>query len=219
MTAKNLIRLGRDFATLSIAPKKKVYDEKIIRRGKEELRVWDPTKSKLGAALQKGLRTVPFFEGMKILYLGAANGTTVSHVSDIVGERGMIYSVEFSSRSMRDLISVSKSRKNIIPILADARMPEDYAQRIEKVDLVYCDVAQPDQTELLLRNAKIFLKKGGYVMIAIKARSINVVRNPREIYAEERKKLSVDFDVLEELNLHPLEKDHAFFVGRMKGRQ
>ncbi|MFH1431973.1 MAG: fibrillarin-like rRNA/tRNA 2'-O-methyltransferase [archaeon] len=216
MSDNNIHRIGREYATLSIAPKKKVYDEKIIRRGKDEFRIWDPTKSKLGAALEKGLKNTPFFKGMKILYLGAANGTTPSHISDIVTETGLLYSVEFSPRSMRDLISVSRSRKNIIPILADARMPDTYANRLEQVDLIYCDVAQPDQTEILLRNAEIFLKKGGYIMIAIKARSINVVRNPKEIYAEEREKLKKGFDILEEINLHPLEKDHAFFVAKQR---
>lgn len=216
MSNQNIYNFGREYATLSIAPKKKVYDEKIIRRGKDEFRIWDPTKSKLGAALQKGLKTTPFFKGMKILYLGAANGTTPSHISDIIGEKGLLYSVEFSPRSIRDLISVSRSRKNLIPILADARMPDTYANRIEKVDLIYCDVAQPDQTEILLRNAKLFLKKGGHLMIAIKARSINVVRRPKEIYAEQRAKLNKDFNILEELNLHPLEKDHAFFVAKSR---
>ncbi len=216
MPQKNIYRFGRDYATLSIAPKRKVYDEKIIRRGKDEYRIWDPTKSKLSAALQKGLRNTPFFRGMKIVYLGAANGTTPSHISDIIGQSGLIYAVEFSSRSMRDLISVSRARKNIIPMLADARMPDTYANQIEKADLIYCDVAQPDQTEILIRNAKLLLKKGAYIMIAIKARSINVIRNPKHIYAEEREKLKKEFDILEELNLHPLEKDHAFFVAKSR---
>ena len=101
-------------------------------------------------------------------------------------------------------------------MLADARMPDTYANQFEKADLIYCDVAQPDQTEILIRNAKLLLKKGAYIMIAIKARSINVIRNPKQIYAEEREKLKKEFDILEELNLHPLEKDHTFFVAKMK---
>lgn len=217
MPQQIIYKMGRDYATLSIAPGKKVYDERIIRRGKDEYRIWDPTKSKLSAALQKGLRNTPLFRGMKLLYLGAANGTTPSHISDIIGKTGIMYAVEFSPRSMRDLISVSRSRKNIIPILADARMPDTYANQLEKVDLIYCDVAQPDQTEILIRNAKIFLKKGAHIMIAIKARSINVVIPPKQIFAQERQKLIAgNFQILEELNLHPLEKDHAFFVAKAK---
>ncbi|VVB59322.1 Fibrillarin-like rRNA/tRNA 2'-O-methyltransferase [uncultured archaeon] len=211
-----LQKFGRDYATKSLVPGKRVYGERIIRKGKEEWRVWDPTSSKLGAALVKGLKNFPIKKGMKILYLGASTGTTVSHISDIVEHDGIIYAVEFSSRSMRDLIPLAKQRKNIAPILDDARLPENYAALIEKADLVYCDVAQPDQSEIIMRNAKVFLKPQGWMMIAIKARSINVAKNPKQIYSEERQKLSKMFNILEQIDLQPLEKDHAFFVGKMK---
>ena len=52
-----------------------------------------------------------------MLYLGAASGTTVSHVADIVGPEGMVYAVEFSHRSGRDLINVAKKRMNVVPII------------------------------------------------------------------------------------------------------
>ena len=209
-------RFGRDFATRSIAPRKKAYDERVLRKGRDEYRVWDPKKSKLGAAMQKGLTDVPLRRGMKILYLGISTGTTASHLSDIVGFEGMIYGIEFSARMVRDLMQVSAQRKNIVPILADARMPEDWAQRVEKVDLVYCDVAQRDQSEILMRNAKVFLKKGGHIMIAIKARSIDVAANPKSIFIQEKQKLSKMFNITSDVNLNPFEKDHAFFVGRLK---
>ncbi len=211
-----LQKFGRDYATKSLVPGKRVYGERIIRKGKEEWRVWDPTSSKLGAALVKGLKNFSIKRGMKILYLGASTGTTVSHISDIVDKDGIIYAVEFSSRSMRDLIPLAKQRKNIAPILDDARLPENYAALVEKADLVYCDVAQPDQSEIIMRNAKVFLKPQGWMMIAIKARSINVAKNPKQIYSEERAKLSKMFNIMEQIDLQPLEKDHAFFVGKMK---
>lgn len=211
-----LQKFGRDYATKNLVNGKKVYGERIIRKGKEEWRVWDPTSSKLGAALVKGLKNFPIKKGMKILYLGASTGTTPSHISDIVERDGIIYAVEFSGRSMRDLIPLARQRKNIAPILGDARMPENYAQMVEKVDLVYCDVAQPDQSEIIMRNAKIFLKPQGWMMIAVKARSINVAKKPNQIYAEERAKLSKMFDILEQIDLDPLEKDHCFMVGKMK---
>ncbi len=211
-----LQKFGRDFATKSLTPGKKVYGERIIHRGKEEWRVWDPTSSKLGAALVKGLKNFPIKKGMKILYLGASTGTTVSHISDIVERDGIIYAVEFSARSMRDLIPLAKQRKNIAPVLADARMPENYAQLLEKADLVYCDVAQPDQSEIIMRNAKAFLAPQGWMMIAVKARSINVAKKPQQIYSEERAKLSKMFNILEQIDLNPLEKDHCFMVGKMK---
>ncbi len=216
MTVIGVSQFGKDYCTKNATPGKKYYDERIIRKGKDEYRVWDPTKSKLGAAIYKGLRNVPIFKGMKILYLGISTGTTASHISDIIGNEGVIYGVEFSPRSVRDLVPMTKKRKNIVPILGDARTPEDWANRIEKVDMVYEDVAQPDQTDILIRNAKIFLKKGGSIMIAVKARSINVAVNPNEIFAQERKKLEPYFTITDAINLNPLEKDHIFFVGKLR---
>ena len=216
MTITGVSQFGKEYCTKNMTPGKKVYDEKIIRRSGGEFRVWDPTKSKLGAAIYKGLRNVPIFNGMKILYLGISTGTTASHISDMIGADGLIYGVEFSSRSVRDLVPLSKKRKNIIPLLGDARTPEKWTHLIEKVDLIYEDVAQPDQSDILIRNAKIFLKKGGSVMIAIKARSINVATNPMEIFANERKKLETYFTISDAINLNPLEKDHIFFVAKVK---
>ncbi len=211
-----IYRFGKDFATLSLAPNKKVYDEKTIRKGKDEYRIIDPKKSKLGAALRMGLKETGLFEGAKVLYLGIASGTTASHISDITGEHGLIYGVEFSSRSIRDLLPVSRVRKNMIPILADARMPQTFASRIEKVNVLYQDVAQKDQSEIFIRNAKAFLKKGGTAMIAIKARSIDVTENPKKIYAQEKQKLSQYFEVVQQVTLGHFEKDHAFFLCRMR---
>ena len=216
MAITGVSQYGKDYCTKSITPGKKVYGERILRKGKDEFRVWDPSKSKLGAAIHKGLRNVPLFNGMKILYLGISTGTTASHISDIIGDEGIIYGVEFSSRSMRDLVPLSRKRKNIVPVLGDARTPEKWAHKIEKVDLIYEDVAQPDQSDILIRNAKVFLKKGGSVMIALKARSINVAVNPKEIFAHERKKLETYFTITDAVNLHPLEKDHSFFVGKAR---
>lgn len=216
MAITGVSQFGKDYCTRNATPGKKYYDERIIRKGKDEFRVWDPTKSKLGAAIYKGLRNVPIFKGMKILYLGISTGTTSSHISDLIGNEGVIYGVEFSPRSVRDLVPMTKKRKNIVPILGDARTPEDWAKRIEKVDMIYEDVAQPDQTDILIRNAKIFLKKGGSIMIAVKARSINVAVNPNEIFAAERKKIEKYFTITDAINLNPLEKDHIFFVGKLR---
>ncbi|MCK4550449.1 MAG: fibrillarin-like rRNA/tRNA 2'-O-methyltransferase [Candidatus Aenigmarchaeota archaeon] len=216
MAITGVSQFGKDYCTRNATPGKKYYDERIIRKGKDEFRVWDPTKSKLGAAIYKGLRNVPIFKGMKILYLGISTGTTSSHISDLIGNEGVIYGVEFSPRSVRDLVPMTKKRKNIVPILGDARTPEDWANRIEKVDMIYEDVAQPDQTDILIRNAKIFLKKGGSIMIAVKARSINVAVNPNEIFAAERKKIEKYFTITDAINLNPLEKDHIFFVGKLR---
>ncbi|NOQ56177.1 MAG: fibrillarin-like rRNA/tRNA 2'-O-methyltransferase [Nanohaloarchaea archaeon] len=215
-TIDGIYRFGKDFATLSMVPKYKIYDEKIIRKGKDEYRVWDPKKSKLGAALRMGLKETGLFEGAKVLYLGIANGTTASHISDIVGPRGVIYGVEFSPRSIRDLLLVAKRRTNIMPILSDARIPQRFASRVEKVNVVYQDIAQKDQSAIFIRNAETFLKKGGIAMIAIKARSIDVTENPKKIFAQEKQKLQAKFNIITDIKLGHFEVDHAFFVCKLK---
>lgn len=214
--SSGIFRIGKHFATESLVPKFKVYEERVLKKGKNEFRIMDPYKCKLGAALQKGLKIIPLKKDMKILYLGLASSTTSSHISDIIGKNGLIYGIEFAPRSLRDSVFVSKKRNNILPILDDARLPENYAQRIEKVDLVYCDLAQKDQSQILIRNADLFLKKDGYIIIAIKARSIDVTKNPLEIFKQEREKLEKKFKILQEINLNPFEKDHAFFVAKNK---
>ncbi len=111
--------------------------------------------------------------GASILYLGASSGTTVSHVSDIVGNEGLVYAVEFAPRPGRDLYTLAEERNNIIPIIADARYPHEYTHLVDKVDMIYCDVAQPTQSELFVENAAAFLKTGGQGYVAIKTKSIS----------------------------------------------
>lgn len=209
-----VFEVKRDVATKSIVPGKKVYDERVARVGKDEYRIWDPKRSKLGAAIMKGLKNMPIRPGMKVLYLGIASGTTASHISDLLGDKGQIYGVEFAPRPTRDLARVAQHRKNILPILGDARIPEEYADRITQVDMIFEDVAQKDMSEILIRNAKVFLKKDGWAMIAIKARSIDVSKKSRDVFAEQKAILSKYFKVIEEVNLHPFEKDHVLFVLR-----
>ncbi len=190
------------------------YSEKILNMDGAEYRVWDPYKSKAAAAILKGIKHFPAKRGDKILYLGIAQGQTASYFSDIIGNEGIIYGVEISARAISDLVMVSEPRGNIVPVKADARKPEDYSW-IEKVDLVYQDVADPEQVRIIVRNAKAFLKKGGYAMIAIKARSIDVTKDPKKIFKESVDAMKKHFDILDYVELEPYEMDHAFIVGRM----
>jgi fibrillarin-like pre-rRNA processing protein len=206
----------RTLATKSMAPGTRVYGERLVREGGVEYRAWDPTRSKLGAAIMKGLKHVPIHEGSNVLYLGAASGTTSSHVSDMVGEDGTVYCVEFAPRSLRDLLNVCDRRPNMLPMLADARQPKEYADKVEGVDVIYQDVAQPDQIKILIENAKYFLKTGGHALIAIKSQSIDVTKKPREIYEASIAELSNHFEVLEQLELSPYELGHLFVSLRAK---
>lgn len=202
----------RKLATANLALGTQVYGEKLIRLEDTEYRLWDPYRSKLAAAILRGIKSVPIAEGMRILYLGAASGTTVSHVSDIIGQEGSVYCVEVSSRPLRDLLLVCCRRPNMVPILADASKPDGYRSLVEQVDVIYQDVAQPEQTEILLSNTRAFLREGGHAIFAIKARSIDVTKEPREIFREEMEKLEREFEILDAKILDPYEKDHAMIL-------
>jgi fibrillarin-like pre-rRNA processing protein len=208
---------AKRLATRNFAPGHNVYGERLIRVEGVEYRVWDAFRSKLAGAIFKGLRTVPILPSHKVLYLGAASGTTPSHISDIVGAEGHVYCVEFAQRSLRELVSnVVAYRGNMSPFLADARMPQKYAMFIpEKVDVVYCDVAQPEQAKLLADNADVFLKAGGWVMLAVKSQSIDVTLPPAEVYQMEAKVLrGRGFRVEQVVDLEPYDHAHAMIVAQ-----
>jgi fibrillarin-like pre-rRNA processing protein len=192
-----------------------VYGEEIVKVGDDEYRVWDPFRSKLAAAILKGLTRIPFQDKSRVLYLGAASGTTVSHVSDIVGSEGKVYCVEFAQRSFRDLVNnVSKKRKNTIPIFDDARFPSRYRSLVPEIDSVYCDIAQPDQARILAENLDAYLRRPDEFLIAIKARSIDVTRDPKEIFRQEAEVLKErGYSVKEMVRLDPFEKDHCMLRG------
>jgi fibrillarin-like pre-rRNA processing protein len=201
--------------TKNLAPGHSVYGERLFRVKGTEYREWNAFRSKLAGAILKGLKEVPIVEGTKVLYLGAASGTTPSHVSDIVGKEGKVYAVEFSARIVRELLLVAQERPNMFPILADARFPNAYAPLIEDVEVLYVDIAQPDQTDIAIRNARQFLKSGGHMLLAVKARSIDVTKDPREIFkAEEAKLRDAGFIVKEIVNLEPYDKDHAMILAK-----
>ena len=201
-------------ATRNLVPGQKVYGERIIKWEGEEYRIWNPHRSKLAAAILNGLRNFPIKPGHKVLYLGIASGTTASHVSDVIGWEGKIFGIEFSPRVLRELVPLVEERRNIIPILGDATKPEEYRALVTKVDVIFEDVAQPTQAKILVDNAKAYLKSGGYGMISIKSRSIDVTKEPEEVFREVEKELGEYFEVVERISLEPYEKDHALIVVR-----
>jgi fibrillarin-like pre-rRNA processing protein len=203
---------GENLATLNLAPGRRVYGERLVQVSGKEYRLWDTYRSKLAAAMVKGMEEVPLELGSRVLYLGAASGTTSSHVSDIVGENGIVYCVEFSPRVMRELVAVCEYRKNMLPILADARFPEKYRMLVQEVDLIYQDVAQPNQSEIMIKNAKMFLKEGGHGFLAIKARSIDVTKEPSEIFKKETEALQKEFEIKKVVHLEPFDKAHVMIA-------
>lgn len=212
---ENIFLVNDKLCTKNLTKGKSVYGEKIIKIKNDEYRAWDLRRSKLAAAIKKNIQNIPIKKDTKILYLGIASGTTSSHLSDIIGKNGIIYGIEISERVLRELLDVAKDRKNIVPILADAQTPEKYSW-VEKVDVVYADIAMREQSDILIRNCKIFLKDNGYAIIAIKARSIDVTKPPKRIYDQQRKILEKYFKVKDFVVLDPYEKDHCLFILKKK---
>jgi fibrillarin-like pre-rRNA processing protein len=178
----------------------------------EEYRIWDPFHSKLAAIILKG-SSISIKKDASVLYLGAANGTTVSHVSDIVSE-GTVFAVEFSPRAVQDLIKVSIPRKNLVPILADANKPSSYQNIVHPVDFIYQDIAQREQARIAIRNARLYLKKSGILVLIIKSRSIDSVTKTSLVFEKEINELKGIFDIMELIDLKPYHSDHMAVVAR-----
>jgi fibrillarin-like pre-rRNA processing protein len=186
----------------------KVYNEQLVTEDDKEYRSWNPYRSKLAAALLKGI-SLDLPPDASILYLGAATGTTVSHLSDII-TKGTIYAVESSPIAIINLLKVSEKRQNIIPILSDANHPERYQHMVPTVDLIYQDISQRNQADIFTRNIRAYLKPNGTGLIMVKARSIDVALKPKQAYelvcsAMQKEK----FRIKKTVELTPFEKDHA----------
>jgi len=181
-----------------------VYSERMLAGA----RIWDPFRSKLAALYYSGTG-VELTPEMRVLYLGAANGTTVSHVADYTD---VVYAVEFAPRPMQDLLEVARRRQNLVPIMADASRPELYAPLVEAVDLLYQDVAQPDQAAILIRNC-VFLRPGGMAILMLKTRSVDIRKSPEEVFRDTMAELAAaGLTVVESVWLSPYHKDHAAIV-------
>ena len=208
----------KKLATENLIPGNQVYNEKLVRIKGTEYRIWNPFRSKLAATIMNGLRDFPFMQKSSVLYLGVSTGTTISHISDIVGQNGIIFGVEHTSRVARDFLDrVASHRKNIIPIIQDARKPQEYFSVFKKVDVVYVDIAQPDQTDIAIDNCKMYLKSNGYLFLVIKTRSIDVTKDPKKVISNEIKKLEPLFEIKQIINLQPYDKDHAIVIAVFLG--
>jgi fibrillarin-like pre-rRNA processing protein len=203
--------------TRNLVPGNRVYDENLLKIRGSEYRSWDPYRSKLAAAILKG--GVPpdvIASGDRVLYLGASTGTTASHVSDIVGGEGLVVGVELSPRVGREFLEkVAKARANVIPFISDARQTERF-DGFGKMDVLYCDIAQRDQTAIAITNARRHLKPGGRLLLVVKARSIDQLKDPSLVFKEEAQKLrDAGFLVERVIDLRPYDKDHALVSATM----
>jgi len=186
----------------------KVYNEKIIKQKNKEYRSWNPYRSKLAAAILNGLE-FELKQDSNILYLGAATGTTVSHISDILID-GLVYAIENSPIAMKKMLNICIKRPNIVPILEDANHPDRYSTIVNTVDLVYQDISQRNQADIFINNINRFLKQAGIGILMVKARSIDVSLNPKKAFEIVENKLKQkNLKIKQIVNLSPYEKDHA----------
>jgi len=201
--------------TINETPGKIYFDEDTKTYDGIQYRFFDANRSKLAAAIQKGISQTGIKENQTILYLGASHGYTPSFLSDI-NKGGIIYALDFAPRVVRDLVFLCEKRTNLIPIMADANQPKTYEFRITKADIVYQDVAQRNQAEIFLKNCHAFLKSGGFGLLAVKAKSIDIAKKPKIIYQEIRQKLEKEITIVDFKVLDPFEKDHCMFVVKKK---
>lgn len=200
-------------ATQNKVPGVSVYGERLIRSGNDEYRLWDPYRSKYAAAFLSGMKNLPQLKNQRILYLGVSTGTTPSHFSDILDD-GILYGIEFSPKVMRKFYRLAEQRPNLLPILADARRPEEYSSFVLEVDIIYQDVAQPDQALIFGRNAEEYLKSGGLGIIALKSQSIDVSLEPEEVFSSQKNELVEKFglQIVEDTRIDAYEKKHAVII-------
>jgi fibrillarin-like pre-rRNA processing protein len=208
----------RAIYTVNLTPGKAFFAEELVKEKGVEYRSWDVCRSKLAAAIKKGVSQIGIKEKDLVLYLGASHGFTPSFVSDLVGKEGFVFCLDNAPRVVRDLVFVCEERINMAPILADANHPEEYKHLITpQVDVVYQDIAQRNQVDIFLKNCDAYLKKGGFGLLAIKARSVDVSKHPKEIFREVRRRFEESsMVVVDYRELEPFERDHAMFVCKKK---
>ncbi len=201
-------------STVNMVRGNKVYGEALVEDGNVEYRQWNPYRSKLAAAILNGLKTIEIKPKNHVLYLGAATGTTPSHVSDIVGESGEVYCVEISERNMRELLKLCERRSNMVPILADAQKCA-YISDVGINDVIYQDISSKNQAQILLNNTSA-LKSGGYAYFIIKSQSIDVSKDPKEVFEEELSMIKEKYEIVEKIDIEPYDSAHLFVVLKKK---
>jgi fibrillarin-like pre-rRNA processing protein len=207
---KGIYSNDKNIFTKNLLIGKKVYGEKLLKIENIEYREWNPYKSKYCAAIKKGLKNNIFLKSSIILYLGSAEGTTVSHVSDIVKD-GIIFCVDLSNIAMQKLTKLAEERENLFPILSDANKIENYSEFVEdSIDVLFQDVSQRNQTEIFLKNS-IFLKKNCYGALTLKTKSISQDKKEQTL-KKELEKLEEVFKIEQIINLEPFEKEHYLII-------
>ena len=91
-----------------------------------------------------------------------------------------------------------------------------YADKICQADVLYQDIAQKNQVDIFLKNIDLFLKKDGYALLAVKARSIDVTKKPKQIFKQVKEQLERHVTIIDYRELEPYQKDHCIFICKKK---
>jgi len=208
-TWEGVYREGRDLYTRNRNPGTKVYGEALSTADAVEYRAWDPFRSKAAALLLKGAPADVFGRPRTILYLGAAHGTTASHLSDLWPD-ATIFAIEKSPTSFAPLLALARTRPGLVPILADAQLPERYQADVGAVDLLYQDVAQRNQAGIFVENARACLAPRARGILMLKVRSVTQQRPTMTIVREARAALvAAHLAVTYETALTPFSREHV----------
>ncbi|MCI4368891.1 MAG: fibrillarin-like rRNA/tRNA 2'-O-methyltransferase [Thermoplasmata archaeon] len=201
-------RSGKELYTLNADPGHRVYGEELRTEGGKEYRQWDPFRSKLAAYLLKGAPSDTFRGVRRVLYLGGAHGTTVSHLSDVLPEAAL-FVIEKSPTAFAPLLALARRRSNILPILADAQLPERYGADVGPVDLLYQDVAQRAQAMIFGENAEACLAAQGLGLLMLKVKSVTQARPAAAVLAESRREVERHrLHVRSTSDLAPFSREH-----------
>lgn len=222
-------REGRSLWTRNAVRGVSVRGERRKTDARIEWRFWDPSRSKVAAALLRTANDPSQLlpeTGSTCLYLGASFGSTVSYIHDQVcgagnHHGGQVVAVEIAPRAMRDLSELASIRPGLVPVLGDARQPQTVAPYIRgKADWMHQDLSIADQAETFVRMAGAFLRPGGTGLLSLKAaseRSSDGDDDSRFAKAARILRES-NLDVIERIDLKGLEEQHVVFHVRKTDR-
>lgn len=202
---------GRRYYTKALG-KISVYGERTVKDRGDVYRQWNPRRSKLGAALSNGISQWGIKPGSNVLYLGAASGTTVSHVADMVGKEGLVYALDLSKTTTRKLMRVVDAWPNVAPLLFSASRPDSYRDLVGDVDIVFQDIAQREQARIFIDNCMLYLPPGGFGILSVKAKSIDITRKPKQIFNTVLQQLEREMTIVDQRTLEPHQEGHHLFV-------